>query len=113
MKEVVTIMRKWNNPEINMWIDNKSIGLSMDLEDFSSCVIEDFLKNADINKLISDTGDKFGRVATVFRKKTFKSKLEESYNSISEKELDGIKNQLNSSFINVIKEIKRQSTKVV
>lgn len=39
MPEILTIMRKWNNPEIKLWIDNQEIGMQIKVDDFIDCLI--------------------------------------------------------------------------
>jgi hypothetical protein len=37
-KEVVTIMKKWNSPEIKMWVNTNEIALQIKLEDYLEAV---------------------------------------------------------------------------
>lgn len=55
----VIICRKWNNPKIEAWITRKEIGLSISLEDFLECLVEEM-----------------GNPSTMFTKKALLEKLQ-------------------------------------
>lgn len=64
-KAKVIIMRKWNNPEIKMYVDLEQINLSISLEDFKNALKQ-----------------QIGSVTFVFRKKTFDELLDKAFEEV-------------------------------
>lgn len=65
MKELITILRKWNNPEIRMWINNDEIGIQVTLDDFVQA-----MKQA------------VGPVTWVFTKEEFDRRFDQAYEQV-------------------------------
>jgi hypothetical protein len=71
-KSILTISRKWHNPQINTVINTEGIELSIPLDDFIQAVIQEL-----------------GPVTWMFKDATFQSKLNSSINNV----LQGIKEE--------------------
>lgn len=63
--KTLTVSRKWNNPHIEITVDNEAIQLRMTAEDFRLALIQEIgpvamvFKQATFEKMVSDA---FGRV---------------------------------------------------
>jgi hypothetical protein len=40
-RDLVTIKKKWNNPEIHLWVNNDEIGMQIELWDFIEALKEE------------------------------------------------------------------------
>lgn len=65
MKQFITILRKWNHPQIHIWISDEEIGLKMSIEDFKEALKKEI-----------------GSVTWVFRKESFEKMLDNAINQI-------------------------------
>lgn len=72
MKTVVTISKKWNNPQINILIDVEGIELKMDLSDFREALKREI-----------------GSITWTFKKETFDSQLDAAITRV----ISGIKEE--------------------
>jgi preprotein translocase subunit SecE len=72
MPQHVTIMRKWNHPQIHITINEEEINLKMDLHEFMSAVREEI-----------------GRVTWTFTKETF----DEQFNNAVSKVITAVKRE--------------------
>ena len=60
-KTIITVSRLWNNPEIKTTISDSGIGLEMNINDFTTAMLEEI-----------------GSVTTVLTKAQFKKKFEQA-----------------------------------
>jgi hypothetical protein len=67
MPEILTIMRKWGNPDIKLWIDTEEIGIQIKLDDF-------------IEALINEVGS----VTTILTRKQIRERIEKSSRTVIE-----------------------------
>jgi hypothetical protein len=72
MKTVLTISRKWHNPQIHTTISQDGISLSIDIEDFEKALLNEL-----------------GSVATVITRKQLKNRMQAAIKSV----LEGIKEE--------------------
>lgn len=72
MKTVVTISKKWNNPQINIMIDVEGIELKMNMDDFREALKREV-----------------GSITWVFKKETFNSQLDAAITRV----ISGIKEE--------------------
>lgn len=66
-------MRKWNNPQILITVNNELIELKMTMTDFQKVMTEEIR-----NRLRSDLANAIGSVAWTFREDTFRKKVEDA-----------------------------------
>lgn len=67
MKEIVTISRHWNNPEIRMTVNSEAISLEIDLSNF----LEALRQEINLDDMLEALRKEIGSVTYVFRQKTF------------------------------------------
>jgi hypothetical protein len=67
MKTVVTVSRKWNNPEIKTVVEDAGIALTIELDDFKTALKQEI-----------------GSVAWTFSKKTFDTMIDDAFVRIVE-----------------------------
>jgi C-terminal processing protease CtpA/Prc len=72
MKSILTISRKWHNPQIEVAISNEGINLKMDMADFKEALKREI-----------------GSITWTFRKETFNQMLDEAITKI----ISGIKEE--------------------
>lgn len=71
-KSVITVSRKWNNPEIKICVTNEEINLEMSIEDFKEALIQEI-----------------GSVSLVFTEKQLRERVTKSINNV----IQGIKEE--------------------
>ena len=67
MPEIITIMRKWNNPEIRLWMDHEEIGMQIKLDDF-------------IEGLITEVGS----VTTILTRQGIRNRIKQATQTVIE-----------------------------
>jgi hypothetical protein len=67
MKTVVTISRKWNNPQIQHTLSGEGIAIEINLDDFITAIKEEV-----------------GSLTWTFRKQTFEKQLDEAVRAVIE-----------------------------
>lgn len=56
MKSAITILRKWNNPHIEINVTRESIGLTMSLDDFITALTDEVAEKV-VRQIVQDAGN--------------------------------------------------------
>ena len=133
MKTILTISKKWNNPQIETTITGEGISLAIDMGDFREALkreidMGDFVKTLRMGINMGDFGKalkaEIGSVTWTFKKETFDKMLDKAIqntNGTFEKILDEAINGARITFEKMVDEaiqrvisgIKEESAKVV
>jgi hypothetical protein len=126
-KKFVTIMRKWNNPTIDIAVTD-GIELKIPMDDFQAAMLSELqqslkyelqkqINSAEFKSVIRDI---VGSVTWVFTQESFDAKLATAMKAVQElieKRIDGlchetIDKMLKDIINDIIKSVKQESTKI-
>lgn len=112
-KEVITILRKWDNPEILVKINVEEISLSINFSDFMSILKAELANVVFINDFVEKLKSTIGSVTFTFKEETFNKKLDSTVSVIREECNASSRDKIDVIVRNILEEIKKESKKVV
>jgi hypothetical protein len=113
MSELITIMRKWNNPEINLWMNNDEIGMSVDLADFVEAFIQELETRISLDDFIRGIIEGVGSVAWTFTRSGIEGKIKAAAGDPSQILIEKVKTDIRESILEVVSSIKKETIKIV
>ena len=106
MKTVLTISKKWNQPQIKITLGQEGIELQMDMTDFREALKRELGFMEDFRTILKN---EIGSITWTFKKETFDKKLDEAW--IAHKDI--FDKQLDEAIQRIISGVKEESAKVV
>lgn len=80
----VTIMRRWNEPQILITVNNEAIELKMTMTDFQAAITDEIC-----SRLQSDMASAIGSVTWTFKESTFQNRVNEAIQKVLPSAIDG------------------------